>query len=150
MNADPVARALAGLRTTTSGRQAVAWNGAETWGPALEREGWTTIGAGQADLVLLSLLRERGHRERRREILTAAAGRLAPAGRLLVIDHNRPRRLLARIPAVLMLWWHGHRARRAAHPTAREIAANGFVVERLLLGRGERIQVVQARRRPGA
>jgi hypothetical protein len=36
---------------------------------------------------------------------------------------------------------------RARYPTAREIAARGFEVERLRLLDGERLQLVRARRR---
>jgi hypothetical protein len=38
------------------------------------------------------------------------------------------------------------RWRRLAYPTAREIRAAGFVIERLRLAAGERVQVVWARR----
>jgi SAM-dependent methyltransferase len=87
----------------------------------------------------------------RRALLAELARVLAPAGTLVVVDHNRPRRRLAAIAAVAMsprppgatpaaAW------RRLGYPVAREAHAAGFVVDRLRLAAGERVQVISARR----
>jgi hypothetical protein len=83
--------------------------------------------------------------------LDRAQAVLAAGGTLIVVDHNRPRRRAAAIAAVLgsprvpgaspRVRW-----RRLGHPTAREVQAAGFRVERLRLAAGERVQVVFARR----
>ena len=147
MTADPVARALTELEPATPARRAAVFDGAGGWASALAPAGWARVASAPVDLVVLSLLQEPGIPARRGEILAAAADRLVPTGHVLVIDHNRPRRWRARLPATVSLWWRGLSADRGTYPTAREIAANGFEVERLLLGRGERVQVVVARRR---
>jgi SAM-dependent methyltransferase len=74
---------------------------------------------------------------------------LAPGGRLIVVDHNRPRGRVAafaaafRAPAPAGATPQA-RWRRLAHPAAREAQAAGFRVESLRLAAGERVQVVSA------
>lgn len=71
-----------------------------------------------------------------------------PAGAVLVVvDHNQPRARWRRVLGMIVLAAHGFPPMRARYPTAREIAARGFVVERLHLLDGERLQLVRARRR---
>lgn len=148
MTPDPVARAVAGLEPVTPARRVLVWNGAARWASPLEAMGWKHVTSGPADLVVVSFLQERGVPARRADVLMAVADRLVPTGHVLVIDHNRPRRRFARLGATLALWSRGMPLRRAAYPTAREIAARGYDILRLVLGRGERVQVVLARRRP--
>jgi hypothetical protein len=83
--------------------------------------------------------------------LARAEASLAAEGTLVVVDHNRPRRLAAALTAVLRSpgvpgATPATRWRRLAHPTARAVQAAGFRVERLRLAAGERVQVVFARR----
>jgi SAM-dependent methyltransferase len=88
----------------------------------------------------------------RRALLAELARALAPAGTLVVVDHNRPRRRLAAIAAAVAMSPRPPGAtpaavwRRLAYPVAREAHAAGFVVERLRLAVGERVQVISARR----
>jgi hypothetical protein len=85
------------------------------------------------------------------ELADAARG-LAADGTLVVMDHNRPRRrlmallALLRSPRIPGIAPRG-RWRRPAYPTAREVQTVGFRVERLRLVAGERVQIVFARRR---
>lgn len=147
-------RALAGsvaaLLPAEGGRVAVAGADEAGWAAALAAAGWTTGGEGGVPAAVVSFLGERGDAVARTAVLARVLARLPPAGRLVVVDHNRPRRLLARLVAAPALWRRGLRAARARYPTAREIAASGFVVERLRLAEGERVQIVLARPRPGA
>jgi len=75
---------------------------------------------------------------------------VAPDGTLVLVDHNRPRRLPAALVATMLpprppsarpaaAW------RRLAYPTAREAHAVGFIVDRLRLAADERVQVVWTR-----
>jgi SAM-dependent methyltransferase len=88
-----------------------------------------------------------------RPLLEEARRVLGPGGRLVLVDHNRPRR---RWPALLAVVRApappgpspAARWRRLAHPAAREAQAAGFVVDALRLAAGERVQVVSARPRP--
>ena len=101
-------------------------------------------------MVLNAVGRAIGTDERLR-VLTALAAGFSPGERFAVVDHNRPRRLIAAVAAVLgppavpgrSL---GARWRRLADPTARALQAAGFRVERLRLAAGERVQVVIATR----
>jgi hypothetical protein len=69
-----------------------------------------------------------------------------PAGApLVVVDHNQPRRLGARLVGAALLIVRGLPPVRARYPAARELAAAGFAVERLRLAHGERVQLVVAR-----
>lgn len=70
---------------------------------------------------------------------------LPPGAPLVVVDHNQPRRLVARLVGWLVLLWRGLPPVRARYPAARELVASGFVVERLRLAHGERLQLVVAR-----
>lgn len=75
----------------------------------------------------------------------------APGGVLIAVDHNRPRRRMAALVAVAARPCPigpnpAARWRRLAHPTARQVWAAGFTIERLRLAAGERVQVVFARR----
>ncbi|HEY2386697.1 MAG TPA: hypothetical protein VGK30_07025 [Candidatus Binatia bacterium] len=106
---------------------------------------------GSVAALTLWLLGEHGVAATRAALLAEAARVCAPDGILVAVDHNRPRR---RGAALLALATAPHppgatpasRWRRLAHPTAREIHAAGFTIERLRLAAGERVQVVWARR----
>ena len=79
--------------------------------------------------------------------LAPLAARLQAGAVLVVVDHNQPRTWWRRALGMLVLVARGFPPMRARYPTAREIAARGFVVERLRLLDGERVQLVRARRR---
>lgn len=79
--------------------------------------------------------------------LAPLATRLPPGSVLVVVDHNQPRGWWQRVVGTIVLAARGVPPMRARYPTAREIAAQGFVVERLRLCDGERIQLVRASRR---
>jgi hypothetical protein len=79
--------------------------------------------------------------------LAALASRLPVAAPIVVVDHNQPRDWWRRGVANLLLAARGIPPARARRPVAREVAAHGFVVERLRLAAGERLQLVLARRR---
>jgi hypothetical protein len=83
----------------------------------------------------------------RQATLRALGTRLAPGAPLLLVDHNQPRTYWRRLIAFTTLAAAGFPPTRARYPTARELAALGFVVERLRLTCGERIQLITARRR---
>ncbi|HZP42636.1 MAG TPA: hypothetical protein VFD84_14150 [Candidatus Binatia bacterium] len=85
----------------------------------------------------------------RRAVLAAVGDRLPPGAPLLVVDHNQPRRAWRRVVAAMALLLRGVPPARARYPTARELAALGFGVERLRLGPGERVQLVLCRVRTG-
>ena len=89
--------------------------------------------------------------EERAAALAALAPRFAPAGRLIVVDHNRPRHWAAALAALARTpwvpgWSPAARWGRLAHPTAREVQTAGFRVDRLRLVAGERVQIVIATR----
>ncbi len=99
----------------------------------------------------VSFLGERTESRLRHGFVAELARVLAPAGTLLVVDHNRPRWRLAAIAAVAMSprppgATPAAAGRRLAYPVAREAHAAGFVVDRLRLAAGERVQVISARR----
>jgi len=79
--------------------------------------------------------------------LALLAARLPAGAVLVVVDHNQPRTWWRRALGMLVLGARGFPPMRARYPTAREIAARGFEVERLRLLDGERLQLVRARRR---
>jgi SAM-dependent methyltransferase len=147
-------RALAGavVALLPPERAAIAVVGpdAAAWRVALAAAGWTVADDGVVPAAVLSFLGEAGDAAARRAALAAVARRLPPSGRLVVVDHNRPRRAFGRLWGVPALWRRGLRAARARYPTAREVAASGFVVERLVLPARERVQLVLARPRDGA
>jgi len=81
----------------------------------------------------------------RQALLAELRGRLPAGAPVVVVDHNQPRRWWRRGLGVAALAARGLPASRARYPAARELAALGFVVERLGLARGERVQLVAAR-----
>jgi hypothetical protein len=101
--------------------------------------------------IVLSLVGHRAPASERSAGLHALAAGLTPAGVAVVVDHNRPRRILAALGALVRWpWVPGSsplaRWRRLAYPTAREVQAAGLRVERLRLVAGERVQIVIATR----
>ncbi len=81
----------------------------------------------------------------RRALLEGLRHALPAGAPLVVVDHNQPRRAVARVVGWIVLLLRGLPPVRARYPTARELAALGFVVERLRLADGERVQLVVAR-----
>jgi hypothetical protein len=91
-----------------------------------------------------------GGSSRRRALLAEIARVTAAGATVIAVDHNRPRRLAAALVALVApprprgtpaaAW------RRLAYPTAREMRAAGFTIERLRFAAGERVQLVVARR----
>jgi hypothetical protein len=73
--------------------------------------------------------------------------RLSTGAPVVLVDHNQPRAWWRRALALAPLLAAGHPPARARYPVARELAARGFTVDRLRLARGERVQLVVARRR---
>jgi len=78
---------------------------------------------------------------------TGLAARLAADAPLVVVDHNQPRAAWRRAVGALALLLTGQGPARARHPTAREVWAHGFTVQRMRFDDGERVQLVLARRR---
>ena len=120
------------------GGAGVAWIG---WGSSPHAD---AIGATAVSLIGLD-----PEPEDRRQVFAALADALAPSGVLVVVDHNRPRRTSAVFGALAGApwvpgWTLAGRWRRLARPTAREVQAAGFRVEKLRLVASERVQVVVA------
>jgi hypothetical protein len=74
--------------------------------------------------------------------------RLRDGATLLVVDHNQPRAWWQRWIGWVVLGLRGHGPARARRPTAVEVQAAGYAIERLRLAAGERVQLVVARRDP--
>ena len=83
----------------------------------------------------------------RQRLLRAMQTALPPGAPLLLVDHNQPRGSWRRVAATVRLVAAGLGPARARYPAARELAALGLAVERLRLACGERVQLVEARRR---
>jgi hypothetical protein len=148
---DRLVASVVAMLPPDGGTVAVAGADAAAWRAALEAAGWRVPpDGGVAAAVVVSFLGERGDAGARAALLDSVRVRLPPAGWLVVVDHNRPRRPPARLLAIPGLWARGLPAARASYPTAREIATCGFVVTRLDLAGGERVQVVLARPRAAA
>jgi hypothetical protein len=101
--------------------------------------------------VILSAVGHPAADEERRRVLREVAEGLAGEGGVVVVDHNRPRRLVDALAAVAGApsvpgWSPAARWRRLAYPTARAVQGAGFRVERLRLVAGERVQIVVATR----
>jgi hypothetical protein len=114
---------------------------------------WEKHGLSEATgaVVMLSLVGHAPSAEHRRSGFAALHAALAPEALVIVADHNRPRRRLQALAALVgppsvpgvapATRWH-----RLARPTAREVQTAGFRVVRLALVAGERVQLVIARR----
>ena len=96
--------------------------------------------------AVVAFLGEAARPEARQTLLRDLARRLAPGAPLVLLDHNQPRAWWRRLAGALLLIGRGLAPGRARYPAARELAALGFGVELLRLTRGERVQVVRARR----
>lgn len=142
-----LAEAVLAVLPEGGGRVAVLGRDVAGWGAALGAGGWSVAIDGPVAAAVVSFLGEPGDPAARGAVLRQAADRLAVDGTLVVVDHSRPRGPIGRVAALPGLWIHRLGAARAAYPTAREIAARGFVVERLRLAARERVQVVAARPR---
>ena len=97
--------------------------------------------------ALVAFLGSRAQPAARQALLAALRDRLPASAPLVLVDHGQPRALWRRAVGVVLLALHGLGPARARYPAARELAVLGFVVERLCLACGERVQLVLARRR---
>jgi len=97
--------------------------------------------------AVCSFLGERVETRARRRRLETLGAALSEGARLVVVDHNRPRRWWRRIRGAVALAVRGLAPSRACHPVAREVRDMGFTIERLRLASGERVQLVVARKR---
>jgi SAM-dependent methyltransferase len=110
---------------------------------------------GSVTWVAVWFLGDRSPPPVRRALLAELVRVLVPAGTLVVVDHNLPRRRLAAIVAAVAMSPRPPGAtpaaawRRLAYPVAREAHAAGFVVDWLRLAAGERVQIISARRAGG-
>lgn len=107
--------------------------------------------SGGLESLVVSFVGQAPRPAEREALLAGARQALAPGGRLVLIDHNRPRRLPAALVALVRRprvpgATPRARWRRLAHPVAREAARAGFAIEALRFVAGERVQVVLARR----
>jgi SAM-dependent methyltransferase len=98
-------------------------------------------------VIAISFLRTSLSVAARRAILQELARVLTPAGVLILIDHNRPRRRVAAAAALIRAprppgRTLAERWRRAAHPAAREARAAGVSINALRLLCDERVQMV--------
>lgn len=89
--------------------------------------------------------------DERLRMLADLAAAVPAGGRVVVVDHNRPRRIGEALAALIGPPFVPGRSpaarwRRLAGLTARTVQAAGFRVERLRLTAGERVQVVVATR----
>jgi len=114
------------------------------WGEALPPPG------SALRYVVLSMVGHAAPAAERTLVLARIGGVLAPEGTLVVVDHNRPRRSVAALRALLGAprvpgASPATRWRRLAHPTAREVQGAGFRVDRLRFAAGERLQIVIAK-----
>src|SRR5262249_26234913 len=82
----------------------------------------------------------------RQTVLASLRSCLLPGAPIVLLDHNQPRAWWRRAVGVAALALRGLPPARARYPGARELAALGLDVECLRLARGERIQLVVARR----
>lgn len=117
----------------------------------IEWDALATSAPDPASPVIVTVVGHAPAPEARARVLAELAAR-APAGsRLVVVDHNRPRRLAAALLAVVGPprvpgRTPAARWRRLADPTARAVQGAGFSVDRLRLVADERVQVVFATR----
>jgi hypothetical protein len=98
-----------------------------------------------AGAAVVSFVGTRADPVARRTLLQRLRQTLPAGAPIVVVDHNQPRRMMARVFGWVALLSRGLPPLRARYPTARELAALGFVVERLRLAHGERVQLVMAR-----
>ncbi len=101
--------------------------------------------------VVVSMIGHQAPPSRRSAVMRDLARGIDPGGVAVVVDHNRPRRLAAALGALVAPPWvpgvtPDARWRRLAQPTARDLQAAGFRVDRLRLVAGERVQIVIATR----
>ena len=115
---------------------------------------WDEVLRGGSELpsLVLTFLGASPGPAERMAALTRIEAALASGGWLVVVDHNRPRRCLGALRALIGVpkvagWSPAARWRRLAHPTAREVQAAGFGVECLRFAAGERVQLVIGRKR---
>jgi hypothetical protein len=121
--------------------------------PAWRREAEAVIARelGTAPWIMLTFVSQSPSTSARNAAVADALQRLPEDGTLVVVDHNRPRRRLAALAALVRSpriagVAPSARRRRQVYPAARELQAAGWRVDRLRLVAGERVQLVFARR----
>ncbi len=112
------------------------------------------LASGVQRAVVLSLVGHAPAASDRQALLGELARVMKAGSALIVVDHNRPRRLVAALAAAIRAprvrgRSLGARWQRLSYPAAREIQAAGFTVQWLRFAAGERLQVVLARPRAG-
>src|SRR5262249_48159828 len=108
-----------------------------------------TLRAGQeepAAAAIVTFLGAAADPAARQTLLAGLRARLAADTPIVLIDHNQPRTWRRRVRGAVALAMRGLGPARARYPAARELAALGLEVVRLRLARGERVQLVLARR----
>jgi hypothetical protein len=96
--------------------------------------------------AVVAFLRTPARPAERQRTLRELQSRLEADAPLVLVDHNQPRARWHRVLATLALAAARVGPARGRYPAARELAAIGFRVERLVLAAGERVQLVRARR----
>ncbi len=105
------------------------------------------VADGDLGLGVVWLLGVRGAAGPRRLLWQEMCRAVGVGGHLVVVDHNRPRRILPRITNLVCCVVAGvHPVVRPAYPVAREIQAHGFDVLWLRFACAERVQIVGAHR----
>lgn len=118
--------------------------------PWVEWDASLPLGPVEPPLVVNAVGHAIGADERAR-VLASLAAVFPEGGTLVVVDHNRPRRIGAAVAALVARPFvpgssPAARWRRLADPAARMVQTAGFRVERLRLAVSERVQVVVATR----
>jgi hypothetical protein len=142
-----LARRCLALLGPLSGPVAVAGPGTSRLRAALGAEVAVARDDAPAAAAVVSFWGAAARPEDRRAVLLGVARRLPGGAPLVLVDHNQPRAVWRRAAALPALLLAGVGPARARYPAAREMQAFGFVVERLRLADGERMQLVVGRRR---
>ena len=138
------ARALLG---PLGGPVAIVAPGAPRLAAALAAALPTTADPAAAAAAVVAFLGVPAGPAERQALLRGLTTRLPAGARLVLLDHNQPRRWWQRLVGTVRLTANGLGAARARYPAARELAALGLGVEQLRLACGECVQLVVARRR---
>lgn len=146
MTAARLARRCIALLGPVAGPVAVAGPGAARLRAALAAEVRVAADDADAGAAVVSFWGAPARAAERRAVLEAVGRRLSPGAPLVVVDHNQPRTVWRRLLALPMLLAARLGPARARYPAARELRTVGFVVDRLRLDDGERMQLVGARR----
>jgi len=147
VNSTRLAAHCLALLDTTSGPIAVACPRAPRLRAALAASARLAGDREFAVAGVVAFLGASARPHERQAVLRDVARRLGRGAQLMLIDHNQPRSPWRRALSLLALAAAGLSPARARYPAARELAVLGFLVERLRLACGERVQLISARRR---